>query len=103
MQPGQIDVNWEGQDFVASIAKSFTHRDYYGFVELLEQVASSGAKRLVIDFEQLSIIDSDGVGLLLMAFDMVRRRDVSVHVRNARGRVRNVLLNSRLDELFEVA
>ena len=92
-----------GEEMVLTMQGDFTHRDFDGFLDLTERMAESGVKRFRFDLGGLESIDSSGVGMLLMAFDVARRRRIDMTIHNARGQAMTAVARSPLNAVLTLA
>lgn len=89
-----------GAELVLLMRGKFTHRDYCGFLDFTDRLATSKAHRVVLDMSGVEFIDSGGVGMLLMAMDVARRNHIPISIQNARGQVATAIERS-MGELFQ--
>ena len=69
--------------------------------ELLDQLPE-GAGRLVIDLSATRVVDSAGLGALMLIQRKAAERRLSVSLRGANDELRFLLVLTKLDDLFEL-
>lgn len=92
-----------GKEMVLTMQGDLTHRDFDGFLDLTERMAESGVQRVKLDLGGLESIDSSGVGMLLMAFDVARRRRIDMTIHNARGQTMTAVVRSPLNAVLTLS
>ena len=70
-------------------------------VELDELLKDAGVRRLVLDLEKLSFMDSSGIGFIIGRYKLMARRGGSVAVKNADKRMDRIFRMAGLYELVE--
>jgi len=74
------------------------------FRQVLSDIAASGVcKKAVLDVEKVDFIDSGGLGMLLLARDDLKKRDIALQLRHPQGNVRKILQVAKFDSLFDIA
>ncbi len=68
----------------------------------LQQVADGGALRVVLDFADVSFLDSSGLGVLMVWFKELRARDGRLCVAAVQKMVAYVLQVSAVDRVLDV-
>ncbi|SMF69690.1 stage II sporulation protein AA (anti-sigma F factor antagonist) [Azospirillum oryzae] len=71
-------------------------------VELLDQMAGNGRRRLVIDMSALEFIDSAGLGMLLILQEEAESREIKMIVSGPAGDVRRSIELARLSEIITI-
>ena len=68
---------------------------------LSPQIEAGEAPRILINFENVSKVDSSGLGVLLEARAMTKRKNGRIGVINVGKNIRNILVVTRLISEFE--
>ena len=92
-----------GKEMVLTMQGALTHRDFDGFLDLTERMAGSGIQCFKLDLGGLESIDSWGGGMLLMAFDVARRRRIDMTIHNARGQAMTAVVRTPLNAVLTLA
>ena len=69
---------------------------------MISEMEDSGSRRHVIDLSQVEFIDSAGLGMLLLARDEGKRKNLDVCLRRPRGQVKRMLEVARFDTMFTI-
>jgi anti-anti-sigma factor len=72
-------------------------------LEYVERAAQESASRIHVDMGATRAIDAAGLGVLVLLQKRARERMIATRLLNAGPEVRQMLLLTRLDHLFELA
>ena len=84
-----------GKDIVASMAEDFRKK----LLKLVDQ----GIKSLTIDFANVRMVDSVGLGVLIAAHNSLKEVGGSLNIKNVSEDIYKLLKTMRLDQHFEVS
>ncbi|HHW30329.1 MAG TPA: STAS domain-containing protein [Clostridiaceae bacterium] len=70
------------------------------FKEELNNIVDSTKLDLVIDFKDLSYIDSTGLGILVGALKKVKQNNKEVYITNIKDSIKKLFVITGLDKLF---
>jgi HptB-dependent secretion and biofilm anti anti-sigma factor len=75
------------------------------FRQVLSDISSSsnGCKKAVLDVEKVEFIDSGGLGMLLLARDDLKKKEIALQLRHPQGNVKKILQVAKFDSLFDIA
>lgn len=65
------------------------------------QIDASGAPRILIDFDKVTMMDSSGLGTLMGAHVAATRQGGRIGVINVGKNIKNLIVRSRLVSIFE--
>lgn len=68
---------------------------------IVPQIEDSDEPRILINFENVNMIDSSGLGALMEARTLASRKDGRIGVTNVGKHIRNLIVLSRIVSLFE--
>ena len=68
---------------------------------ILPEIEASDAPRILINFENVNMIDSSGLGALMEARTLASRKNGRIGVTNVGKHIRNLIVLSRIVSLFE--
>ena len=68
----------------------------------MADLLKEGRKRLILDLSGVSVVDSTGIGILVMCFAKVKKAGGSLRVAGATGMVEETLKITTLDRLIEL-
>jgi anti-anti-sigma factor len=80
----------------------FTFSDHGTFRTMIGEMEGTGASRHVIDLSGIEFIDSAGLGMLLLARDEGKRKNLDVALRKPTGQVKRMLEVARFDTMFTI-
>jgi len=87
---------------VVSISGEFTFADHTAFKSLMNRLFEGKASPVVIDLSRLELIDTAGLGMLLLARDEANNTSRKLVLRGPRGQVKNMFDVTRFCTLFSV-
>lgn len=70
--------------------------------DYLREVVDAGARRVVLDFAEVTFMDSSGLGLLVVSLKRLRDASGRLCLANVRDSVRNVLALSAVDTVLDM-
>ncbi|OLP15781.1 sulfate transporter [Leptolyngbya sp. 'hensonii'] len=79
--------------------------DTKGGIDLRHKIINlleSGTKTVLIDFEQVTFMDSSGLGALVASLQRVRADNARLYLCSLNTQVRMVMELTRLDQVFEM-
>ena len=94
MEKADEKVIRPGGDIVASMAADFRQ-------DLLKEV-ESGTKRLVVDLNEVEMVDSVGIGVLVATHNSLSKNGGQMAVSNASEDIFKLFKTMRLDQHFQV-
>ena len=92
-----------GIDYEVKLKDRLTFADNAQFRKLIEDIKSAKAQTCVFDLSGLDMIDSSGLGMLMIAFDTSKTEGFELSVKSAHGPVKQLLALSKLDSLLKAA
>lgn len=87
---------------VLALRDQLTFGDRNAFDEVVEELAKPGTTAVTVDLEQLSYMDSAGLGMLLTLRDRAERAGAVVKLVSPRGEVKDLLELACFDTLFTI-
>jgi len=79
-----------------------TMRDHEAFKRMLESIEGGPGRPLVLDLAGLDFVDSAGLGMFLLAQELMRSKGASVILSRPRPHVRRLLEVACFDTLFTI-
>ncbi len=73
------------------------------FKSAVDDIFASGARMVVADFDQLTYVDSSGIGAMLYAFTQSRTKGIDFYFANITGSVRRVVELTSLTGFLPIA
>ena len=68
----------------------------------VDELLKEGCKNLIFDLTGVTVLDSTGVGILVMCFARMKRSGGMLHVAGAQGMVEQTLRMTNVDRLIEL-
>ena len=88
--------------FKASLSGDLSFADHGRFREVLEEINKSGENVVVLDIQQVSSIDSAGIGMLLIAAEQAGFRKQKFSVNRPTGQVERIIDLAALDKIIDI-
>lgn len=92
----------ENGQITIQISETLSFEDHDNFRGLLDQLQSSGCKKCVIDLNQLSSIDSAGLGMLMIAFETAEKAGLDFLINKPQGQVKRLLEISEFEKVMSI-
>jgi len=83
------------------LSGSFTFRDHDTFFEIVSMIKTGYNKKMVFNLSDCDFLDSAALGMLVIAHDEAAAKEVSLSIKGARGKVKDVLYAARFDTLYD--
>ncbi len=98
----RITERRSGNVTVVDLAGKFTVISGPGRVkDIITNIVLTGRKHIVLNLAEIRYIDSSGLGELVACYMTAERHGCSIKLANADGRMKDVLVLTRLLSLFE--
>lgn len=72
------------------------------FRQEISEIVDSGAKIILVDFQNVSFMDSSGLGALVLAFKTLRDADIKLVICSINEQVRILFELTGMDKVFEI-
>ncbi|MBD0261688.1 MAG: STAS domain-containing protein [Tolypothrix sp. Co-bin9] len=72
------------------------------FRQEITKIADSGAKIVLVDFKNVTFMDSSGLGALVLAFKALRTADIKLVICSINEQVRILFELTAMDQVFEI-
>lgn len=99
----RVEYVSRGDVFSVKLMEKLTFSDHVVFRKLIEEVKDAKSKTCIFDVAQMDMIDSSGLGMLMIAHDEAQKAGFELKISNANGPVKQLLKLSRMDQLLKVA
>jgi anti-sigma B factor antagonist len=97
-----IEVDFKEDKVIVTVIEK---RIYLGITDMFREdmlsVLDSQFEELVINLEHVAVMNSAGLGVLIMAQDTVKKRNGRIKLTNLQPLMRDIFSRMRLDTLFE--
>ena len=94
----RIEEPPRGQEIV--MEGSFTFRDHDTFFEIISLIKSSKDKCMIFNLAGCDFIDSAALGMFVIASDEASVKDMTLIIKAATGRNKDVMFAARFDNLY---
>lgn len=82
------------------IEGSFTFRDHDLFFEIVSMIKNSKDKKMTFNLSKCDFIDSAALGMFVIASDEASAKDMTLVIKSATGKVKDVMFAARFDNLY---
>lgn len=79
-----------------------TFDDHENFKRVVQAISDAGTKSVAIDLAETVMIDSAGIGMLLLANDKAKQNGQDLELSGVTGHVAKVVELSKIDQLIPV-
>jgi len=97
-----LNVNVEEAKVIVTVGEK---RIYLGITDLFREdmlsVLELDSKELIINLEHVAVMNSAGLGVLIMAQDTIKKRNGRIKLTNLQPLMQDIFARMRLDTLFE--
>jgi anti-anti-sigma factor len=90
---GQLTIQLKG---------NLTFSDYAIFNQILDLIKKNKDKKCIFDIQQLTNIDSAGLGMLILCKEQLEDSSHNISIINANGHVGKMLQLGKFNEIFEI-
>ncbi len=94
----KINETPTGQEI--AIEGSFTFRDHDRFFEVVSLIKNSKDKKMSFNLAKCDFIDSAALGMFVIASDEASAKDMTLVIKSATGKVKDVMFAARFDNLY---
>lgn len=103
MELKTIRVDYEQNRAIVTLLEK---RIYLGITDLFREdmvaVLQKNLMELIINLEHVAVMNSAGLGVLIMAQDAVKKRNGRIKLTNLQPLMQDIFARMRLDTLFEI-
>lgn len=87
---------------VMHLSGQFTFNDNTRFREILALARDEDIRHISMDFTNVDYIDSAGLGMLLLLYELGRERQLTIALSNAKGQPNKMFSLSQFDQIFTI-
>ncbi|MCG6152220.1 STAS domain-containing protein [Leptospira bandrabouensis] len=99
----QYEIKRENDKAIVLLNGSLSLKDTPKFrADLKEQIDTEAIKELVLDFKNLSYLDSSGIGILLHAYSWTKEKKKQVRIIHLSPEVRTIFAVANLLDIFQL-
>ena len=96
----RVEIKRRSPEFEASISDRLIFADHNAFRKLIDDIKATAASQCIFDLKDLSMMDSSGLGMFMIAIEEAKRNGFSLTLKNASGSVLQLIQMSRLDRFL---
>lgn len=86
-----------------SLVEKLSFEDHDNFRELLKIFESKENKSCSVDLQNLSAIDSAGLGMLMIAFETAEKNGINFQLAKPQGQVKRLLEISQFEKVMTIS
>lgn len=92
----------KGDSCHATLQGQFVFSDNLLFKTLLDNIANSAVKHIILYMEQVHFVDSAALGMLLLARDAAEKHHKTIIIEGLHGQVKRMFEMARFYEMFTI-
>ena len=94
LEPGIVELELSGRIVLGNDAKTVEWK--------VDELLKENRKRVILDLSRVTILDSTGVGIVVMCFAKVKKAGGSMRIAGASGAVEQTLRMTNVDRLISL-
>lgn len=102
MESLQLEISEEAGALVMKLAGQMTYAEMDAFEKYSDRLSSSKPSLVILDFSELSIMSSAGIGALLKLERRMREMNCAVRIAAPQPKIEEIFRLSRLDHIFKI-
>ncbi len=99
----QHSIDTDSGAITISLAEKLSFEDHDKFRDPLKIFESKEYKSCSVNLQQLSAIDSAGLGMLMIAFETAEKNGINFQLAKPQGQVKRLLEISQFDKVMTIA
>jgi anti-anti-sigma factor len=99
----KYSIEQNGDGYQIDISDQLIYSDSIAFGEILRSLSDGQFNHCNVRLGDLDHIDSSGLRMLFLLYEACQERQSSLTIRQAKGRVHDMLLHCRFDTLVAIA
>lgn len=97
-----ITVKYQQENVILRISGSILGEDRIQLSDKIQELVDGGGKNVVLNLQDVDLMDSVGLGMLVALRTSLQRREVKLLLSNVDRSVRSLLLITKLNNVFEL-
>ncbi len=98
----EISIKYQKENVILHISGSILGDDRLQLSDKIEELVDSGGKNVVLNLQDVDLMDSVGLGMLVALRASLMRREVRLLLSNVDRSVRSLLLITKLNNVFDL-
>lgn len=96
----EYSIQEEASGTAIKIDGPFTIRDHDRFFEIVSLIKTTHVPKIIFDLTACTMIDSAALGMFVIASDEASIKDISLSIRGASGKVKDIMLSVLFDNFY---
>lgn len=97
-----ISVEYQKESVILRVSGSILGEDRIELSDKIQELVDDGGKNVVLNFRDVDLMDSVGLGMLVALRTSLMRREVKLLLSNVDRSVRSLLLITKLNNVFDL-
>ena len=97
-----ISVKYQQENVILRVSGSILGEDRIQLSDKIQELVDSGGKNVVLNFQDVDLMDSVGLGMLVALRASLMRREVRLLLSNVDRSVKSLLLITKLNNVFDL-
>lgn len=72
------------------------------FTSTVNECVENGAKKIMLNFENVRIMNSTGLGMLVGAYSNLKTRNIDMELHKVSDKILKIIKSTKLDKVFKV-
>lgn len=97
-----ITVKYQQENVILRVSGSILGEDRIQLSDKIQELVDNGGKNVVLNLQDVDLMDSVGLGMLVALRNSLERREVKLLLSNVDRSVRSLLLITKLNNVFDL-
>ena len=97
-----ITVKYQNENVILRVSGSILGEDRIQLSDKIQELVDNGGKNVVLNLQDVDLMDSVGLGMLVALRAALERREVKLLLSNVDRSVRSLLLITKLNNVFDL-
>lgn len=97
-----ISIKYQNENVILGISGSILGEDRIQLSDKIQELVDNGGKNVVLNLQDVDLMDSVGLGMLVALRTSLMRREVRLLLSNVDRSVRSLLLITKLNNVFDL-
>ena len=97
-----VSIKYQKENVILHISGSILGEDRIQLSDEIQELVDDGGKNVVLNFQDVDLMDSVGLGMLVALRTSLLRREVKLLLSNVDASVRSLLLITKLNNVFDL-
>ena len=97
-----ITVKFQNENIILRVSGSILGEDRIQLSDQIQELVDNGGKNVILNLQDVDLMDSVGLGMLVALRTSLQRREVKLLLSNVDRSVRSLLLITKLNNVFDL-